>query len=155
MGVMPAAISFDQLYRQHFPFVHRSLRRLGAPPGDALDLAQEGRFSDFEGRSRIETWLFGICLRVASDHRRRAVVRREVPVGEAELRAAPDPSVASQIEQRDRVMSARRILDGLPEPQKLVLMLFELEGWSGEDIAEALALPVGTVRSRLRLARTW
>jgi hypothetical protein len=46
-----------------------------------------------------------------------------------------------------------QLLRGLPEEQRVVFLLFELEGLSGDEIAETLSIPVGTVRSRLRLAR--
>jgi RNA polymerase sigma-70 factor, ECF subfamily len=48
---------------------------------------------------------------------------------------------------------AEAILSRLPEPQRIVFVLFELEEMSGDDIAALLEIPVGTVRSRLRLAR--
>jgi RNA polymerase sigma-70 factor (ECF subfamily) len=56
-------------------------------------------------------------------------------------------------ESRRRAIVAETILNGLPEPQRVVFVLFELEEMSGEDIAALLDISVGTVRSRLRLAR--
>ncbi len=56
-------------------------------------------------------------------------------------------------ESRQRAVVAESILNRLPEPQRLVFVLFELEEMSGEDIAQLLNISVGTVRSRLRLAR--
>ena len=153
---------FRALYDAHFDFVWRSLRRLGVREPDVLDLAQKVfltahlKLAEFEGRSRITTWLFGICQRVASDHRRSAPVRREVATDAAELERASgagEAAAVAQLEARQRARLAEAILDKLPEAQRVVFVLFELEEMSGEEIAELLAISVGTVRSRLRLAR--
>ena len=82
---------FRALYDAHFNFVWSSLRRLGVREADVLDLAQKVfltahlKLAEFEGRSRITTWLFAICQRVASDYRRSAPVRREVATEALEL----------------------------------------------------------------------
>ncbi|HMI93075.1 MAG TPA: RNA polymerase sigma factor [Polyangiales bacterium] len=152
---------FRVLYDAHFNFVWRCLRRLGVREPDVLDQAQKVfltayfKLSEFEGRARVTTWLFGICQRVASDYRRSAPIRREIATDAAELdlqrgsQAAP----SAQTEMRQQAHAAEAILNKLPEAQRLVFVLFELEELSGEEIAETLAISVGTVRSRLRLAR--
>jgi RNA polymerase sigma-70 factor (ECF subfamily) len=151
---------FRALYEAHFDFVWRSLRRLGVRDADAMDLTQRVfltahfKFAEFEGRSRVSTWLFGICRHLASDYRRSAPVRREVATDAAELdlvlaRRGTDGAVS----QAARAALAEAILDKLPEPQRVVFVLFELEEMSGDEIAELLQISVGTVRSRLRLAR--
>ncbi|WP_437814628.1 RNA polymerase sigma factor [Sorangium sp. So ce1078] len=152
---------FRALYDAHFNFVWSSLRRLGVREADALDLAQKVfliahvKLAEFEGRSLVTTWLFGICQRVASDYRRSARFRREVTTDAAEMDlygATPD-DLALSAESRQRAQEAEAILNKLPEPQRLVFVLFELEEMSGQDIADLLGISVGTVRSRLRLAR--
>lgn len=152
---------FRALYDAHFEFVWRSLRRLGVREPDVLDIAQKVflvahlKLAEFEGRSRVTTWLFSICQRVASDYRRSAPVRREVATEASELeRVSELQGVAlEQLEARQKARLAEAILDKVPETQRVVLVLFELEGMSGEEIAELLEVSVGTVRSRLRLAR--
>ena len=152
---------FRAIYDAHFDFVWCSLRRLGVREADVLDLAQKVfltahfKLSDFEGRSRLSTWLFGICQRVASDYRRSAVFRREVATDatEVDLFGAAKDDAASGAELRQQSELAEAILDKLPEEQRVVFVLFELEEKSGQEIAELLDVPVGTVRSRLRLAR--
>src|SRR5215510_15295748 len=68
--------TFLQLYEDHFPFVWRSVRRLGTPDADVDDVVQESfviahrRLPDFEGRSTVKTWLFGIVVNVVRVHRR-------------------------------------------------------------------------------------
>ncbi|HWA73276.1 MAG TPA: sigma-70 family RNA polymerase sigma factor [Polyangiaceae bacterium] len=151
---------FRALYEAHFDFVWRSLRRLGVRDADVMDLTQRVfltahfKLAEFEGRSRVSTWLFGICRNLASDYRRSAPVRREVATDAAEL----DSAVALHgsdafTSQATRARLAEALLDKLPEPQRVVFVLFELEEMSGDEIAELLEISVGTVRSRLRLAR--
>ena len=156
----PSDAGFRALYEGHFAFVWRCLRRLGVREPDVMDQTQKvflvvhSRLGDFEGRSSLSTWVFGICRRVASDYRRSAPIRCEVVTDPAELDAVSasprEPHAASKTEF-ERI--AEQILEKLPEPQRIVFVLFELEEMSGEDIATLLAVPVGPVRSRLRLAR--
>jgi RNA polymerase sigma-70 factor, ECF subfamily len=152
---------FRALYDTHFDFVWRSLRRLGVREPDVLDLAQKVfltayvKLPEFEGRSLVSTWLFGIAQRVASDYRRSALVRREISTDDAELAvvAFEDQDFSTETDARRRARTAEAILNKLPEPQRTVFVLFELEEMSGQDIATLLNISVGTVRSRLRLAR--
>jgi DNA-directed RNA polymerase specialized sigma24 family protein len=75
--------SLREVFDEHAPFVWRTLRHLGIRDADLPDVCQEvfvavhRKLEGFEGRSSLRTWLYGICLRTASDHRRRAYVRRE------------------------------------------------------------------------------
>lgn len=152
---------FRAIYEAHFNFVWCSLRRLGVREADVLDQAQKVfltahfKLAEFEGRSQITTWLFGICQRVASDYRRSALFRREVTTDAAEmdLYGGTQEDSSHSAESRQRAQVAEAILAKLPEAQRLVFMLFELEEMSGQDIAQLLGISVGTVRSRLRLAR--
>lgn len=158
---MGGSSSFRQLYDEHFAFVWRSMRRLGVREGDVADCVQEAfvvvhrKLGEFEGRSKMTTWLFGICMRVASDHRRSAAVRREVATDDEALSSRADPrsDVDADVERRQKQAQLERILDEMPDEQRIVFVLFELDGMSGEAIAELLDVPIGTVRSRLRLAR--
>jgi len=158
---MGGSARFRQLYDDHFGFVWRSMRRLGVREGDVADCVQEvfvvvhRKLHEFEGRSKMTSWLFGICMRVASDHRRSAVVRREIATDDEALTSRVDPTadVAADVERREKRALLEAILDEMPDEQRIVFALFELEAMSGNAIAELLDVPVGTVRSRLRLAR--
>jgi RNA polymerase sigma-70 factor (ECF subfamily) len=152
---------FRAVYEAHFRFVWGALRRLGVREADALDLTQKvfltlhARAGDFEGRSKLRTFIFGICQRVASDYRRSAMVRYEIVTDSAELDARREAGEGEEApgESRQHAEIAEAILNKLPEPQRVVFVLFELDEMSGDEIAELLDVPVGTVRSRLRLAR--
>jgi RNA polymerase sigma-70 factor, ECF subfamily len=150
---------FETAYRAHFGSVWRTVRRLGVAEKDAIDAAQEvfviayRRRDDFEGRSSVRTWLLGIAFRVAAGRRNSASARREELGDEAVSRAASEQSPEASLEARDLLRALDRILDQLPLEQRAVFTLFEMEGLTGEEIAEVLGVPAGTVRSRLRLAR--
>lgn len=154
-----AAPSFREVYDAHFRFVWRSLRRLGLREEEAEDALQEvflvvhRKLPEFEGRSKITTWLFTICMRVAKDHKGRAHVRRHVPDDEVGERADPRADPAGLAEARERAAMLESILGEMSVEQRAVFSLYEIEGMRGEEIAELCDVPLGTVYSRLRLAR--
>jgi RNA polymerase sigma-70 factor (ECF subfamily) len=152
-------MTLESIYELHADFVFRTLRRLGVPERDAADAMQEvfltvhRTLAGFEGRCSMRTWLFTICRSVARDRRRRAYQRYEVTNG-ARVEAEPDASdLSTHLEQRQKLAELDAILDTMEEEQKLVFVLFEIERMTGEEIAEALGIPLGTAYSRLRLAR--
>jgi len=153
-----AGLTFEDAYRAHFAFVWRSLRRLGIREEDASDAAQEvfivvhRKLPEFAGRSKLTTWLYGVCFRVASE-RRRAGGRAPLGVQEAEAFVSRPADPAATAERNQGLAVLERILDRMPDEQRAVFCLFELEGMTGDDIAESLEIPLGTVYSRLRLAR--
>jgi len=132
---------------------------MGVSERDAMDAGQKvflvahRRLAMFDGRSTVKTWLCGIALRVASDYRRSAIVRREVLVGETPSGASREADQLRRLEERERVAVLDDVLSEMPMEQRVVFVLFELEEMSGEEIAALLGVPEGTVRSRLRLAR--
>jgi RNA polymerase sigma-70 factor (ECF subfamily) len=150
------AAAYAALYRQHFAFVWRSLRRLGVAERELADGAQEvfllvfRKLPELDLESRLTTWLYAVCMRVASDWRRRAHRRYELvdvdQRGSAPA-AAEDPHLG---ELRALLL---RALDAMPMEQRAVFVAFEMEGFTGDEIASALEVPVPTVHSRLRLAR--
>jgi RNA polymerase sigma-70 factor (ECF subfamily) len=152
--------TFKQVYDEHFRFVWRSLRRLGVPESDVADTVQDvflvvhRRLGEFEGRSKVTTWLYGICYRVARDRRRLAHVRRHADDdGQIDERADERADVAAAAERRQGLELLETILDELPIEQRAVFTLFELDSLGGDAIAELLEIPLGTVYSRLRIAR--
>jgi len=151
-------MTFEETYRAHFAFVWRSLRRLGIAEDDATDAAQDvfiivhRKLPEFAGRSKVTTWLYGICFRVASE-RRRAVPRPQLGEHEAAAFIGRQADPGAIAERHQGLALLERVLDRLSDEQRAVFCLFELEGMTGEEIAEALEIPLGTAYSRLRLAR--
>ncbi len=150
---------FENVYRAHFAPVWRAVRRFGMAEKDALDATQEvfmiafRRQHDFEARSKIKTWLIGIAYRVVANRLRSAAARREVFGSDAIQRESSHTDTHAEVEQRVLIGLLEAALEHLPLEQRAVFTMFELEELSGDEIAVALGIPVGTVRSRLRLAR--
>lgn len=156
----PSALDVRSIYRDHGRFVWLSLQRLGIHPSDLDDVAQDvfmivhRRLDTFDRRARISTWLFGICMRLAANYRRRRRWTREVLSGgsdderPATLAAADD--VLVRREQREL---AERALNRLEVAKRATFVMFEIESLSCLEIAEVMNVPVGTVYSRLHSAR--
>lgn len=154
------------LYETHFGFVWRNLRRLGVPAAAVDDAAQDvflvvhRRYSSYDARwSRIETWLFGIVLRVARDHRRALRRRRyrfdavadveQVAETAAGLHEEPEQAVA----KREAIALLERVLSSLDSNKRAVLVMVDIEELSVPEAAEALGVNVNTAYWRLRAAR--
>ncbi len=151
---------FDAVYADHFAFVWRVLRRYGVSTAHLDDAAQETwvvvhrRLSTFEGRSSLRTWLAGIALRVASDHRRwRRRKDPHDPMPDEPTFASTDPSPEDAAQRAQAGQLLDRLLDAIPEERRAVFVLTELEQLSAPEVSEALGVPLNTVYSRLRVAR--
>jgi RNA polymerase sigma-70 factor (ECF subfamily) len=157
--VVPARLDVRSIFDQHFEFVWRSLRRLGVPEADVDDALQEvfvvvhRKLPEFQARSKVTTWLYGICFRVASEHMRKVYAHREdvtdaVPDG-------PDPNDGPEERMQGREARERldEVLSQLDPDRRAVFVLYEIEELPVETIAEIVSVPVGTVYSRLRAAR--
>ena len=150
--------AWNELYEAHFDFVFRVARRLGTPASEAEDVAHDvfvvvyRKLDTFEG-DRLTSWLYRITAHVVSDrHRRRRVARAfeslRVWIGsttpETPERAAERSSASRAVE---------RVLERMSPKKREVFALFELEGLSGDEIAERVGCPVNTVWTRLHHAR--
>jgi RNA polymerase sigma-70 factor (ECF subfamily) len=139
-------------------FVWRTLRHLGIPDRDIEDVTQEvfivvhRKLPGFEGRSRIRTWIYGICQRTASDYRRRAYVRREQPTSQPPLPNV-DPEQENQLRLAERQRTLILLLDQLDDKKREVFVLHEIEELEMKEVAEAIGTPLQTAYSRLRSAR--
>jgi RNA polymerase sigma-70 factor (ECF subfamily) len=153
-----ADATFSTLFADHAPYVLRVMRHLGVAERDIQDQCQEvfvavfRGLSGFAGRSSLRTWIYGICVRVASNHRRRAHVRRERPVSELPEQASPAVQDEA-LEERRGHPSLRRWLDRLAPEQRDVFVLYELEELSMKEVAEVCGCPLQTAYSRLHAAR--
>jgi RNA polymerase sigma-70 factor (ECF subfamily) len=153
LGARP---SVRQVFDEHARYVWRALRHLGVADAEIADVSQEvfitvhKKLPEFEGRSSLRTWLYGICLRVASDHRRRAYVRRELPSAEPAAERGAGAELGPGIEDR---ATLRALLDVLDPDKRAVLVLYEIEGFTMKEVAEIVACPLQTAYSRLHAAR--
>jgi RNA polymerase sigma-70 factor (ECF subfamily) len=152
------APDFSVIYDGQVDYVWRSLWRLGVPESHLEDAVQDvfvvvlRRLADFEGRSSLRTWLFGIAIRVAKDHRR--ALRRKgphEPVDDRLADAGPDPRARTERAEALRILS--RLLDELDLDKRAVFVMSEIEQMSVPEMAEALGANPNTIYSRLRVAR--
>ena len=146
-----------EVYDRHVAMVWRTLRALGVDEAALDDAVQDvfivvhRKLADFEGRSALSTWIYGIARRVASQYRRRRRDRVDV----AALERHPEPG-RSPREDAERTQAARLVmalLAELDDDKREVFVLMELEQLAAPVVAEMLAIPVNTVYSRLRLGR--
>jgi RNA polymerase sigma-70 factor (ECF subfamily) len=150
--------SLAALFRDHAAYVHRAARHLGAPQGELDDVVQEvflvahRRIAEFEGRASPRTWLYGICLRVVANARRRAHRHREQPVARV-----PDTIAEPELERSADAARARSALEAalteLDDTKRAVFVLVDIEEIAIEEVARIVEAPTKTVYSRLYAAR--
>jgi RNA polymerase sigma-70 factor (ECF subfamily) len=155
----------EAVYHQHVGFIRSNVRRLGVADDAADDVVQSvllvlfRRQQEFEGRSSLKTWIYGIIVRVVRDHR-RSVRRRGTPgmlggdaIDPCSLAAPADQGTEALLDRAAAARFVRELLDELEDEKREVFVLAELEQVPLREIAEALREPLGTVASRLRAAR--
>ncbi len=157
----PRTPSVTEVYEAHGGFVWATLQRLGVRQSDLDDVLQEvfvvvhQRIHTFDHSSKLTTWLYGVCIRVASDYRRRAWRRRE-QVGDDPIEEAPGASTTTPEDTaagREAKARLDAVLDELDVDKRAVFVMFEIEEMSCDEIAALVGVPVGTVYSRLHMAR--
>jgi RNA polymerase sigma-70 factor (ECF subfamily) len=151
--------AFRELYRRHTPRLLGFVSRLlgGANP-EGEDVVQEtwarvcedlGRF---QWRSTFSTWLLGIGLHVARDNLRRNKRPRT-------MTEDPYPDRTCQNKDSESRIDLERAIQMLPDSNRMVLVLHDIEGLTHQEIAEQLEMPEGTTKSQLfrarRMIREW
>jgi RNA polymerase sigma-70 factor (ECF subfamily) len=150
--------AFEQLYRRHRNRIYALLWRLsGGDPALAEDLLQEAfvrawqKLDSFRGESRFGTWLHRLSANVGLSDRRTRLRR----VGhEKDLDEATDRSAVGERDVRaDKRMDLENAISRLPERARTVLVLYDIEGYSHAEIAEATGMAVGSSKAQLHRAR--
>ena len=153
--------AFEDMVKTHQHRIYGVALRMMGSRAEAEEVAQEtflrahGALGEFRGNARLSTWLYAIasrlCLnRLASgEHRmaRRRADALEVVPGRSEDQPGGD------LERSEREAALQRAIAELPEDRRVVVVLRDLEGLAYDEIAAALGLELGTVRSRLHRAR--
>ena len=160
-AVATTGLSLDEvrrLYVTHGPTLRLALHRLAGPGLDVDDLVQEvfvvalRKSADLSRAQSQAAWLFGVATKVAATRRRTATWKRWLRLEDAgELPSAESPS--RTLEQKQASQLVQRALEVLSTAKRDVFVLFELQGLSGDEIAQGLAIPLKTVWSRLFYAR--
>jgi RNA polymerase sigma-70 factor, ECF subfamily len=156
------AAAFGQLVEKYQGRLYNTVVHWSGNAEDAHDIVQDVfvqaflKLDTFQRSSAFYTWLYRIAFNTAVSHRRR---RRPMASVEQQRDASgqepPDRGDRPDetLEQQERCEQVRRAIAALPEEQRAVVVLREIDGCCYETIAEILDLPVGTVRSRLHRAR--
>lgn len=159
------AQSLEKVYQEWARFVWITLHRLGVRSADVDDVCHDvflvvhSKLDQFDWSAKMRPWLLGICARTAANYRRRARVRFEhtpdqLEDQESHALSAPAASRPDEIYlRRGALEKAERILGRLNPVKRMMLIMFEVEGFSCGEIASELGLPIGTVYSRLHAAR--
>ncbi|MCX6362079.1 MAG: sigma-70 family RNA polymerase sigma factor [Armatimonadetes bacterium] len=165
------AAAFNAVVARHKARVFRFVCRMVGPGPDADDLAQETfvkaytSLAGFRGSASLTTWLFRIAGNLCIDYRRRrkhgparavsltaALFADEGREGPSEPRDPRDGPEAEALrgELRGQVYAA---IDALPDKLRMVVLLYDIEGLTYDEISQVVGCPMGTVKSRLFSAR--
>lgn len=146
--------AFEEIYRACAPAIYALCNRMVADDAQARELVQDAfvraweRLGQFHGESSIETWLHRLAVNVVLDHLRRS--RRDAArlfVGtEEDFGAARQPALDSR-------MDVAAALETLPAGSRTVLVLYDIEGYSHDEIAQMMGIAPGTARAQLWRAR--
>ncbi len=152
------ADAFEELFEQFAPRVKAVLIRQGADPATAEELAQETMLTVWrkasyyvEGRGNVATWVFTIARNLRIDRIRRQKAWAEAD-DDLSTHVADDMPPDEQVMQSQTQKLVGEALKELPPDQLEVIRLSYMEGLSQSEIASKLSLPLGTVKSRMRLA---
>ena len=150
--------AFRKLFQQFAPRLKSYMMRKGADAATAEELAQETLLTVWR-KARLysrdkgseATWIFTIARNLRIDRLRREMAWQALPEGREE-QASDDPTPDEAVSARERQQRVQAALATLPPDQHEVVVLAFIDGLSHSEIAERLRLPLGTVKSRMRLA---
>jgi RNA polymerase sigma-70 factor (ECF subfamily) len=152
--------ALDHMYERYAPDVERWVQRLAGPRGDIDDLIHDvfvvalRRRREFRGEASPRTWLFRITHHVVRNRRHRDFARRLLLARHAPALAAPPAGTAlDDIERLERNARLYAALDRLSDDHRTALVLYELEGLTGAEVAELIGVELGTLWVRLHRAR--
>ena len=153
--------AFATIFERHFDEIHRYLRR--RHPGEADELAAEVFVVAFDARSRYRAlgdsarpWLYGIASNLLSKRRRQEQRALRAHARSGGRRRPAEDDFADAVDRADAERRSRMVADAvrrLSAEDRDTLLLYALSDLSYEEVAFALEIPVGTVRSRLARAR--
>lgn len=150
--------AFRKLFQTYAPRVKSYMMRQGADANTAEELAQETLLTVWrkaklysQEKGSATTWIFTIARNLRIDRLRKELTWVELPDDRSE-EASPDMAPDEVVSERERKERVQKALAELPADQYEVVALSYIEGLSHSEIASRLELPLGTVKSRMRLA---
>ncbi len=154
------AQAFDRLVERHTPRLHRVVRRLASDAGEAEAIVQEAwlrawrRLPECDAGRPLFPWLVQVAVNVARDQWRRERRLALADLGADGLELAEDePGPEPRLERKLALQRLARGVERLPPAQRAVIALRYDGGLAYEEIAQALAIPVNTVRTHLHRAK--
>ncbi len=151
---------FRELYDAWFADVARWVRALGTPDPDQDDLIQQvfvvvhRRLPEFDGKN-LAGWLYRITANQVRDFRRlrwiKYILKRSIPV--SSNLPSPGPTPLSILETKEDRVVLERLLSILSQEQRAAFVMFEIDGYTADEIADVQQVPVNTVRARIHRAR--
>ena len=157
-------LAWEAIVRQYRRKVFNVAYKFVGKHDEAEDLTQDiflkifKSLETFDRRANFQTWLISVSRNLCIDHYRsvrkeRETIDRETDTAELAA-AAPGPSQLAALEQRDRVELLREALASLPKTLRTAVLMPDLQELSYHEIAVALRLPEGTVKSRINRGRS-
>jgi RNA polymerase sigma-70 factor, ECF subfamily len=151
--------AFRGLFEEFGPRIRSYMMRRGADAAMAEDLAQETLLTVWSkanlyspDKATPATWIFTIARNLRIDRLRKEVAWQELSEEHAEEIPSGDAAPDDMVSERQRQARVQAVLARLPADQREVITLAFIDGLSHREIAERLSLPLGTVKSRVRLA---
>jgi RNA polymerase sigma-70 factor (ECF subfamily) len=152
--------TFDEIYDEWFDSVAKWITAMGGPSADRDDLVQEvfivvhRRLAEFDG-GNLPGWLYCIARGKVRDYRRLRWVKRLLfrDMDPAQDVRSNEAGPLSSLVTREKQRLLSRLLDELDERERVALVLFEIEGYSGQEIAVLQGVPLNTVWTRIHKAR--
>ncbi|HTT34100.1 MAG TPA: sigma-70 family RNA polymerase sigma factor [Methylomirabilota bacterium] len=151
---------FEECLAECGPLAYRVARGVLRNTAEAEDVAQEAllrayrNFERLRDRNRFRGWLVRISFRLALDRLRSAKRREQRDTLWSQPAHLPPPATAEDIAASNQFrIHLERALEELPEKLRLVLLLSAMEGYTIDEIAAMVGVPVGTVKSRIFIAR--
>lgn len=149
---------FREIFDRYAKHVWRALLALGVPAKDVEDASQQvflvvyRRLKDVDPAGPVRAFVYGVCLRVARDFRRRAQTRREHLVAEMPEQSV-SPGQEAGVSDRESFAWLLRALNRLDESKREVFVLYEVEELEMPEITASLGCPLQTGYARLHAAR--
>jgi len=151
--------AFRRLFEEFGPRIRHYMRRRGADAATAEELAQETLLTVWRkaalyssDKGTPASWIFTIARNLRINRLQREVVWQELSNEQADAIPSEDAAPDDKVAERQRQVRVQAVLAELPADQRAVITLAFIEGLSQNEIARRLSLPLGTVKSRMRLA---
>lgn len=154
---VPPRPDFRTLFERELGYVLETLRRLGVARADVEDMAHDvfvavlRQLDTYDPSRPLKPWLFGFAFRIASQYKRKARRVEGLEAPEQLVDASPRPDAHYETARKRKMVQLA--LEEIELERRAVFVLHDIDGCTGDEIARTLEVPLGTVYSRLRLAR--